>query len=888
MRSLIKDQGIITHQLRPNTCFPMRLPITLSTILLCGTLVVAEELTKTARDRAAIRMLFETRCVSCHGPDQQKGELRLDSPSGILSGGKNGPLINSENLDASLILKRVQGDASGPRMPLDDDPLTARELESLRRWAVLGGGLEPESTTVPVEPAGHWSYQAIRRPDQPQVQDHAWPHNAIDRFILYRLEQQQRRPNVEADRAVLLRRVSLDLTGLPPTLEQLETYLADHGPDAFEQAVDRLLASAQYAERWAQPWLDLARYADTNGYQADQYRTVWPYRDWVIQSIAHDMPFDHFTVEQIAGDLLPDPTIRQRIATGFHRLTTCNVEAGVDPEENRIQQVVDRVNTTGAVWLGTTLACAQCHDHKYDPFSQHDYYRLFACFNNTPLEVERKDHKGVQYEFVGPTLELPLSTEEVLQRQNLQASRNATQAALRSLRETLIAAQPAWESALQPSASGTEVSSTAGAAQSIPASIAKILATPSSDRDKKQNTALRKFYMNRDPRFAALQETLKQQARKIVAIQPVSTLQMVEMSRARTTHILQRGDFESRGEVVSGGTPQHLPGLEALTETNFTRLELARWLVTPTNPLTARVTVNRWWYQFFGRGIASTLNDLGTRGARPTHPELLDWLATELMESDWSRKHIHRLIVTSSTYRQSSVASPKAWARDPNNTAYARGPRVRLAAELIRDNVLATSGLLDYRVGGAPVFPPQPEHIWRHIGRNAPQYATSVGAQRYRRGLYTFWRRSAPYPAYVNFDAPDRAECVLQRPRTNTPLQALTLMNDQAFLEIACGFAYDLLETEEPDTEPLANRVRRAFRRCLTREPNQTELNHLVEIYQETLAACVRDPARAVYCQRLLAQPFRDLLKAEDLPRLAAWFQVAHVLFNLDETITKG
>ncbi|MEO8498307.1 MAG: DUF1549 and DUF1553 domain-containing protein, partial [Planctomycetota bacterium] len=585
--------------------------------------------------------------------------------------------------------------------------------------------------------------------------------------------------------------------------------VASQRPEKYERAVDSLLASPQYGARWARPWLDAARYADSNGYQADQYREVWPYRDWVIDAMNADMPFDQFTLEQLAGDLLPDATITQKIATGFSRLTTCNVEAGVDPEENRVNQIIDRVNTTGTVWLGTSIECAQCHNHKYDPFTQRDYYQLFAYFNNTPLEVKGD---GVTYEFVGPKMDLPISDEQRQERDRLEAQ------------------------------------------------IAELTA-------------------QLDPPIKKLRDQIAGLQKQIDAIEPVTTLVMVEDEKPRPTTVFKRGSFLDQGEAVSMSTPGALPELLSNVGAQDRR-ELAKWLTSRENPLTARVAVNRWWAEIFGRGIVATLEDFGTQGERPTHPKLLDWLAVELMESGWSMKHVHRQIVLSATYQQSSRITPDLLKRDPNNKLYARAPRFRLPAETVRDNALAIAGLLSYKLAGPPVFPPQPPNIWRHVGRNEPKYNTSEGNDRFRRGIYVIWRRSAPYPSFTNFDAPDRASCVVARPRTNTPLQALTLLNDPAYIEMAIALAERIAAADHLTN--VEDRVAFAIKLCVARSATSDEVEHLAEVYRQQRDYFESSPAAA---KSLVGKQTNSVAEVQDI---AAWFYVANILLNLDETITKG
>ncbi len=733
--------------------------------------------------------------------------------------------------------------------------------------AFVGGpfGDAGEDTDPP-----HWAYVKPTRPALSAVKDRNWPRNAIDVFVLARLEKAGLAPSSEADRVRLLRRVSLDLIGLPPTIEEVDAFVNDARPNAYERVVDRLLASPHYGERWARHWLDLARYADSNGFQRDGFRTVWPYRDWVVRAFNEGLPFDRFTVEQLAGDLLPNATGAQQIATGFNRCTTVNVEAGVDQEEDRVNAVFDRVNTTATVWLGTTMICAQCHNHKYDPFTQRDYYRLFAFFNNTPAETVSK--LGAAREFVGPTLALPATPEQEERRVQVERVRDDVRRELAKLVATFASGQAAWEK---------QQLADKGLLERLPPALRKILALPEGKRNKKQQQDLADHYADLQPGVKPLRQRLGQLEQELQALAPARTLVMVELATPRATHVLNRGNFLNPGARVTPGVPSVLPSLRDAKPQAANRLDLARWLVDPDNPLTARVTVNRWWAELFGRGLVATLEDFGTQGERPTHPELLDWLATEFVRSGWSMKAMHRLMVTSATYRQSARLTLELRQKDPDNKLYGRGPRLRLDAETLRDNALVVSGLLSRRLGGPPVFPPQPAGIWTVTGVVDNTYRTSAGADRYRRGLYTIWRRSSPYPSFVAFDAPDRASCVVKRPRTNTPLQALTLMNDPVYVEAAVALAARILrEQPAPEVRP---RLVHGFRLCLARSPSEVELGILARIHQRALTRYQDDPTAA----RALVAGWPGA-QTSDAAELAAWSHVATVLLNLDEMITKG
>ncbi len=817
-----------------------------------------------------IRPILARHCSQCHNQETGKGGLVLaDAKTAFAPTAAGAPAILPGDAEASELIYRVETEDDLDRMPPTGAPLSAEQVRMLRTWIDQGANW-PDEATPP-----HWAYLPPERPPLPQVVHTAWPKNPIDHFVLARLEQEGLAPAPEADRARLARRVSLDLTGLPPTVEQVEAFLQDHRPDAYERLVDQFLASPQYGERWARPWLDLARFADSNGFQRDGFRDVWPYRDWVVQALNNDLPFDQFTIEQLAGDLLPNASADQKIATGFHRGPTVNVEAGVDQEENRVLGVVDRVNTTATVWLGSTLACAQCHDHKYDPFSEKDYYQLFAYFNQTEIETKfRGKDDTAAIDFEGPYMTVPLPPEERSRRRSLQQEQVTLAENCESMMESARPNLADWEA---------EILADENAQNALPKAIQAILKTPEADRNEDQQTQIAEHLLKHyDPSFREARQALTEVEKQLEALEPPRSLVMAELEKPRPTFVMKRGNFLDPGEPVEPGVPEVLHPLPAEAPAN--RLGLALWLVDPANPLVGRVTVNRWWQEIFGQGVVPTPEDFGTQGDPPSHPDLLDWLAVEFVESGWSAKHIHKLIVTSATYQQSSRITPELLERDPQNTLLARGPRFRLPAETIRDNALAISGLLSLDLGGPPVYPPQPEGIWRVTGQVDNTYRTSQGSDRFRRGLYTIWRRSAPYPTFVAFDAPERSSCIVERGRTNTPLQALALLNDPAFAEMAAALAARVL-LESP-SEDLDARIEYAFRLCLSRAPGSEEVEVLKTLYQREQERYQNDPAAV-----------RDLLasKAQTLPKIketqedwAAWFSIASALLNLDETITKN
>jgi cytochrome c553 len=770
-----------------------------------------------------IKPLLAAQCVKCHGQTTQKGGLRLDTAAAARKGGGRGPAIVAGRSAESLLVAAIEGAHDVlPRMPYKRTPLDSAEIARIKAWIDAGAASpadEPPSSDT------HWSFVAPQRPTPPAIRiPNSEFRNAIDQFILAKLAEQQIQPSPEADRATLIRRVSLDLTGLPPTIAEVDAFVNDRSPDAYEKVVERLLASPHYGERWGRWWLDVARYADSNGYSIDAPRQIWKYRDWVIAAFNRDLPFDQFTIEQLAGDLLPGATVEQKIATGFHRNTQINQEGGIDKEQFRIESVFDRVATTGTAWLGLTIACAQCHDHKFDPVTQKEYYRLFAFLNN-------QDE---------PVLELADTSVDLAA---IAAEREEAQAELERYLETIGGELAKAEAELTPERVAKLKSDARAALKVEPAK-----------RTLKQRRAVAVALRYNDQDFKARNDRLTKLETSKAGV--VTTLVMAERAEPRETHVFIKGDFTRKGEVVLPGTPAVLPALAENTPVP-NRLDLARWLVSLENPLTARVTMNRVWQQYFGRGIVETENDFGTMGLPPSHPELLDWLATEFIRQDWSFKTMHRLIVTSATYRQSSKARADAAAKDANNRLLWRQNRLRLEAENVRDVMLAASGLLNPKIGGPGVFPPIADGAmaFTQVKR---EWKPSAGADRYRRGMYTFFYRAAPHPTLTVFDAPDSFSSCTRRIRSNTPLQALTLLNDEAFVEFAGTLAARVLR-EAPGND--RGRLVFAFRLCVSRAPGGTELRRLEE---------------------LLAQQ-----KRTEPDERTAWATVARVLLNLDETITR-
>ncbi|MBI5767584.1 MAG: PSD1 domain-containing protein [Verrucomicrobia bacterium] len=777
-----------------------------------------------------VKPLLAQHCCRCHGAAQQKGGLRVDTVAAMREGGDSGTLFAAGPVDGSLLLKVILGTHDEvAQMPYKKPPLAEAQIATIRRWVMQGAAApaheEPEKTR-------HWAFAAPERPLAPEVLDTAWPRNPIDRFVLARLEAGKIKPSREADPATLLRRVTLDLTGLPPTPAEVDQFLSDKSAGAYERAVDRLLASPRHGERWARPWLDVARYADSNGYSVDAPRQIWKYRDWVVAALNADLPYDQFVIEQLAGDLLPEPTAGQRVATGFNRNTQINQEGGIDPEQFRIEAVMDRVATFGTAFLGLTVSCAQCHDHKFDPISQQDYYRLFAFFNNS---VDDGHGKTVS----GGLLAFP---REIEAPEGLMRELEEARAALESFLNTQGGAVTAWIATLD-----------TPARVKFGATAREALKLPWDQLTLAHKRALYALMPDGAPEFAAANLRLQRLERR--EPRPITTLVMQELPQPRETVVFIKGDFTRPGERVTPGTPAALPPLAVA---NPNRLDLARWLFAPEHPLTARVMVNRLWQQYFGRGLVETENDFGTQGTPPSHPELLDWLATEFRERGWSLKALHRLIVTSATYRRSSHARPDLATSDPLNRLLARQTRLRLDAESIRDVALAASGLLSPKIGGPPVFPPQPDGVMT-LGQVKRTWTPSTGEDRYRRALYTHWWRATPHPALAVFDAADGFTTCTRRLRSNTPLQALTLLNDPQFLELAEALGR---RAESARGWSAAAKLSHAFRLCTAREPSAGERARLVAFFKQQTA------------------PGGGGVRA-------AWTAVGRVLLNLDETITR-
>ncbi|HBI43305.1 MAG TPA: hypothetical protein DDY78_10680 [Planctomycetales bacterium] len=998
-----------------------------------------------------VRHIFSNHCYACHGPDanKRKAGLRLDRKEDAFKKLKNGDLaLVPGDLKKSALWDRVSATEDRKPMPPADfgKPLSPKEIDTLKRWVVEGAQWED-----------HWAYIAPKRPQLPEVKNKSWPRNDMDYFILSRLEKEGLQPSPETDKAALLRRVSFDLTGLPPTPAEVDAFVADSSPGAYEKVVDRLLASPAYGERMAVQWLDLARYADTNGYHIDNAREMWLWREWVINAFNKDMPFDQFTVEQLAGDLLPSATVDQKIASGFNRNQMVNFEGGADPNEYLSKYVEDRVVTTATVWLGTTIACTECHDHKYDPFTQKEFYQFYAFFNgipengldgqkvnpvpslNVPTPEQTAKQKDIQNKrtafaeriksevakahpnesvtsaavkppdtrevvwlddapppgavlqgnegtaswkfvtkpapvfsgekahtrtaqglsqhfFTGATPPLHISAgdklfayvwldpknppKEIMLQFNdgswehraywggnhidwgvektpnrlpmgplpevgkwtrlevdAQAVGLADGANMNGIAFTQFDGTVYWDKAGLVTRTPPAMAFTTQAAweaakdAKLPKPIQDLIAVAPAKRTDPQKAELRTYFIRyvdggSRPVFDPLNkedEQLKKAEADLNAATP-STMVMQEMEKPRDTFLLIRGDWQNKGEKVTAGVPKSLPPLPPGVKND--RLGLAKWLVAPDHPLTARVTVNRYWEQIFGIGIVRTSEDFGSQGEWPSNPQLLDYLATEFIAQKWDVKKFMKLLVMSAAYRQSSHVTPELEQKDPENRLLGRGPRFRLPAEMIRDNALAVSGLLNRQLGGPSVRPYQPPGLWEQIAFggdfSAQTYLQSHGPDLYRRSLYTFAKRSLPHPSLVTFDAPNREVCTDRRPRTNTPLQALELLNDPIYVESARVLGQRVMKEGGAD---VASRLRYAFKLSTARLPSDQELAVLRRIYDKQLAKYQKDKDAAL---KLVSVGESKRPAELDVSELAAWTAVGNVLLNLDEVITKG
>jgi hypothetical protein len=795
--------------------------------------------------------ILSDNCFRCHGPDARarKASLRLDTADDALR--RQDPVIVPGQSAESELYLRITSDDESEVMPppQSNRKLTPAQVELLKTWIDAGASW-----------GRHWALEPPRDQAPPPVQRSDWPKNGIDRFILERLEREGLAPSPEASREALCRRLALDLTGLPPAPEDVDALVADPSPAAYERLVDRLLASPAYGERMSWEWLDAARYADSNGYQGDQDRTMWPWRDWVITTLNANRPFDQFTLEQLAGDLLPGATRDQKLATAFCRNHMINGEGGRIAEENRVDYVMDTTETVGTVWLGLTFNCCRCHDHKFDPLQQRDYYSLFAFFNQTPVTGSGGNPQ------TPPVLDLATAAEVARQ----AAADTALKAAVKEVAST--------EQSLFPHAEGKQASDSPRASVLKPEIVALLSMAPER-RSRAQVERLASFWEAADAAYADL---LKKQvaaidARGRAAQAITRVMVMADMPEPRPTFLLTRGSYEKPAQKVDAAVPGVLPPLASDASPN--RLGLARWLVAPSNPLTARVTVNRVWQRFFGTGLVKTPEDFGVQGERPSHPELLDWLAVEFVRSGWDPKALDRLIVTSATYRQSARVAPRLVERDPENRLLARGPRFRMPAWMLRDQALAASGLLVTHLGGPPVKAYQPEGVWEEATFGNKRYQQDHGAALYRRSVYTFWRRIIGPTEF--FDNAARQTCVVKPGRTNSPLHALLTLNDATYVEAARALAERVLREAGPAPEA---RIERAFRLVVARKPTAAERDVLLASLGRIRGQFTRNPKAALAHLKVGESPRDERL---DPLEHAVYTVLAEAILNLDEALTK-
>jgi hypothetical protein len=797
--------------------------------------------------------ILSTHCFTCHGPDAklQKAGLRLDLFETATKKLKSGSrAVVPGNVKDSELIGRIFAAEPSERMPPSSAKKTLTDAEKalLKRWIEEGA-----------EYQRHWAFVVPKRPALPAVKDKGWVRNPIDQLLLARMEKEGLKPTPEADRYTLARRLAIDLTGLPPTIEMADRFANDKSPDAYEKYVDRLLDMPGYGERWAHVWLDLARYADSNGYATDSGRTIWKYRDWVIDAINKNMPYDRFTIEQIAGDMVPGATQEQILATAFHRNTLTNDEGGTSDEEFRCVAVVDRVNTTMQVWMGLTMACAQCHDHKYDAITQEEYFRMFAIFNQSE-DSDKSDNS--------PNL-VVISDTEKKQKADLEGKLTGLEMQLLAANPKFDEAQAKWEADKK-------------ATDKAPANIKKILGVDAKKRNDAQKLEVTKYYRSTLPELKATADQITAARKQYDAVKGVPTPIMRDLpeKQKRVTKIHIRGNFLDQGKQVEPGVPALLHPLVKGQPAN--RLTLANWLVSPDNPLTARVTVNRYWEQIFGLPLVESPDDFGIRGKHPTHPELLDWLAVEFSTTmQWDVKKLLKAMVTSAAYRQASTVTPALIERDPENRWLARGPRFRSTAEVIRDQSLYVAGLLSPKMYGAPVRPPRPKLGLTAAFGGTTDWDTSSGEDKYRRALYTQWRRTTPYPSMTTFDAPARTVCTISRPRTNTPLQALVTLNDPVYVEAAQALGRRMVK--EGGTT-LESRLQYGFRLVLTRPAREIELKRLTELYTKAQVKYAVDPKLAA---KMATDPLGPLPAGLQAPEMAAWTVVGNVLLNLDEAFAK-
>ena len=777
-----------------------------------------------------IQPILADNCYSCHGPDRnkRKAELRwdsLDPKEGPFAPRDGYKIVVPGDLENSVLIMRITSDDDEVRMPPPKSHrhVTPEQVELIKKWVAQGAKW-----------GKHWSLEVPKRPALPVVKDSTWARNPIDHFLLAKLEKEGLTPSAEASRETLIRRVTLDLTGLPPTLAEVDAFLADKSADAYAKVVDRLLASPRYGERMVWEWLAAARYADTNGYQGDPTRTMWPWRDWVIRAMNENLPYDQFITWQIAGDLIPNATQDQQLASAFNRNHAFNGEGGRIPEETRVENVMDRTDTTGTVFLGLTVGCAKCHDHKFDPIAQKEYYALSAYFNRSS---ETGGFEYVNGGNVKPVMEVKTIAQAMEQAALKKAVKQAQNRLARDkTRQTWGSLNP-----LKPTAM-----------RWVEALELSITQKPLNEKLLAANKALEDF-------------------QKLIP-----TVMVMNDATPREAHVLTKGAYDKPAEKVDAGVPAVLNPLPKNQKND--RLALAKWLVDPANPLTARVTINRYWQQFFGIGIVKTVDDFGIQGERPVNPDLLDWLAVEFRESGWDVKHMIHLIVTSSAYRQSSKVMPESFERDPEDRLLARAPRFRLPAVIIRDQALAASGLLVEKIGGPPVKTYQPAGVWEEATFGKIKYEQDHGDSLYRRGVYTFWRRIVGPTEY--FDEPARSACVVRPSRTNTPLQALTTLNDTTFVEAGRALAQRVMTNASTPQD----RLNLAYRLVLSRNIHAQEQAVFLAALERLKQQYTADRPAAL---KLLATGESKRDEKLDAIEHAAYTAVCLTILNLDEALTK-
>ncbi len=816
-----------------------------------------------------VRPILAENCFYCHGqdPNKRKADLRLDVREAAV---EFGAFVPGKPEESELVARLFSHEPDELMPPAKSNrKLTEEQKALLKQWIAEGANYEK-----------HWTFTAPVKAPLPEVKQTGWVRNEIDRFVLAKLEAKKIQPSPEADNATLIRRLSLDLIGLPPSPADVDAFVADTAPDAYDKLVERLLKSEHYGERMALPWLDAARYADSNGFQQDGDTFQWVWRDWVVKALNADMPYSQFSIEQLAGDLLPNASQEQMIATAFNRNHLLNGEGGAIPEEQRFNILFDRVDTTSTTWLGLTMACAQCHDHKYDPMTQRDYYSLMSIFNQVS-EDGRAGGGGGAKRVAAPFLEM-LTEENKREMAEIEAKRAKVEAEGQvKVKKDLAFA--AWEAAVTPETKAGRLD------RPLRPNITTLLRIPAEKRTEAQKNELQKslraaFESDVWPKIAVTDAPSKQAEDLKTQLttfknERIPRIMIMRDDKPRDTFILDRGEYLKPKEKVFGTTPAFLPPATKGSPQN--RLGFAQWLFQPDHPLTARVQVNRMWQTLFGTGLVKTVEDLGVQSEVPVHGTLLDWLAVEFRERGWSMKHLHRLIVTSATYRQSSKVSRELVQMDPENRLLARGARVRMPSMILRDVALGASGLLDDRVGGAPVYPYQPDQIWESLAITKERdftYPTSSGKDLYRRSLYTFWRRTVG-PANM-FDAANRQVCKVRQNITNTPLHALTTLNDPTWAEAARVLAARSMEAAKNTDERLSY----AFRRVLGRSLADRDRALLGKAFDKQLAIYQADPAAAAEVVAIGSAPKNEKLNPVEH---AAFTAVCLILLNLDEALTR-